>query len=372
MSSSKKAVIYCRVSTKEQVEEGNSLSTQEKICREYAIKHGLEVVEIFIESGESAKTKDRKELKRLLSFCSKKSNHTQAVIVYKVDRLSRNTDDYSQLRLFLKRYGVEIKSATEAFDNNPMGRFIENLMANIAEFDNDIRAERCRQGMKDAVLEGRYVWKAPPGYQNIHIDGKATIAPSEESMLVVKAFEMIASRLYSPEETRLFCFKEGLRISRSQFYRILHNKIYTGVIEKFGISLRGMFDPLVDVATYNAVQCVLKRRVRIVRSYRKNNPDFPLRRFVVDSNGIKVTGTWSKGKYAAYPYYRFIGMKKSFPKTQFEASFILFLNSVEKGKGDEWYGLGFNEKIQLQYSLFSEGVLYDGRGFYAARTVRKI
>ncbi len=75
---SKKAVIYCRVSTKEQVDDGNSLVSQERICREYAKKEGFEVIEVFIEKGESAKTADRTELKRLISFCTqKKATPTQ-------------------------------------------------------------------------------------------------------------------------------------------------------------------------------------------------------------------------------------------------------------------------------------------------------
>ncbi len=100
----KKAVIYCRVSTKEQVEEGNSLVTQERLCKEYALKHGFDVAHIFIEQGESAKTADRTELQKLLKYCTDRKNQIQAVIAYKIDRVSRNMDDYSQIRLVLKKY----------------------------------------------------------------------------------------------------------------------------------------------------------------------------------------------------------------------------------------------------------------------------
>ncbi len=131
----KVAAIYCRVSTKEQVEEGNSLTTQERNCRDYAAKNGYEVAEVFIEQGESAKTADRPQLQRLLSFCSLKKNGINAVIAYKIDRISRNVDDYSQIRLLLKRYNVEIKSTTEHFENTPAGRFMENIIANVGQFD---------------------------------------------------------------------------------------------------------------------------------------------------------------------------------------------------------------------------------------------
>ncbi len=66
----KQAVIYCRVSTKEQAEEGNSLVTQERNCREYALKNGYDIAHVFIEQGESAKTADRTELQKLFIFYS--------------------------------------------------------------------------------------------------------------------------------------------------------------------------------------------------------------------------------------------------------------------------------------------------------------
>ena len=85
-------------------------------------------LKLFIERGESAKTANRTELQKLLAFCAQKKNGITAVIVYKIDRLSRNTDDYSQLRILLKRYGVSIKSTTEQIEDTPVGRFMENTM----------------------------------------------------------------------------------------------------------------------------------------------------------------------------------------------------------------------------------------------------
>ena len=227
-----KAIIYVRVSTKEQVDEGNSLTTQEKICREYAAKNNYDVLEIFIEQGESAKTANRTELQKLLIFCSDKKNNISAVIIYKLDRLSRNTDDYSQLRLLLKKYNVEIKSTSEYFENNPMGRFMENTIANMAQLDNDVRAERCTNGMKEAVREGRWVWLAPVGYDNTRIAGKATIAPNSMAPLVQKAFNLIAQGVYTTEDVRKIVNQEGLKhkggkeISKTYFPAILSNKLY--------------------------------------------------------------------------------------------------------------------------------------------------
>lgn len=92
------AVIYCRVSTKEQVKEGNSLATQERLCREYAERNNYEVVRVYLEEGESAKTVNRTEYNNLTKFCADKKNGIKAATIYKLDRISRNTDDYSTIR----------------------------------------------------------------------------------------------------------------------------------------------------------------------------------------------------------------------------------------------------------------------------------
>ena len=325
-------MIYVRVSTKEQVEEGNSLSTQEKICRDYALKNDFEVAEIFIEQGESAKTADRTELQKLLAYCSDKKHGINAVIIYKLDRLSRNTDDYSQLRLLLRRYSVEIKSTSEHFDNNPVGRFLENTMANIAQFDNDIRAERCTGGMKEAMRDGRYVWMAPIGYNNVKPGGRATIAPDEVmGPLMKKAFELIAANVYPTEEVRKMLNREGLlnkkgkSLSKGYFYKMLTNEVYAGWIVKFGERHKGAFEAIVGDELFNQVQRVLKYKGRKHSAYQTDHPDFPLRKFVVNKEGKKLTGSWSRGRYKKYPFYRFGGSDSNFNRDKFEQMFMDYL-----------------------------------------------
>ena len=323
----KKAVIYCRVSTKEQVEEGNSLVTQEKNCRDYAAKNGYSVAGVFIELGESAKTADRTELQKLFGYCANKKNNISAIIAYKIDRISRNTDDYSQIRLLLKRYGVEIKSTSEYFENTPAGRFMENIIANVAQFDNDVRAERCLGGMKQAVSEGRYVWSAPMGYKNAKVNGKATIVPDEKAEVVRFIFEQIANKTMTAEGVRQhLLMKRNTSISKSRFYILLGNKLYTGKIVKFGQEFTGTFEPIISEALFKLAQQVLKRKYSD-REYQNENPDFPLRRFIKAPSGHFLTGCWCQGNKSRYPYYRLPGNGKMIPKEQLENSFISFLDS---------------------------------------------
>ncbi len=327
------AVIYCRVSTMEQVEEGNSLVTQEKACREYAGKNGFSIGDdaVFIERGESAKTTDRPQIQKLLLYCSQKKKGIAAVIVYKIDRLSRNTDDYSQLRLLLKRYGVEIKSTTEHFGDTPIGRFMENTMANIAQFDNDVRAERCSNGMREALIAGRYPWGAPIGYVNGAIlNGRPTIAPDDMAPLVLKSFELVATGLYPIKEVWRMMVVAGLKVksgksvSQPRFYEILQDRLYIARTDKFGESFEGAWAPIVDDALFERVQGIFRNKGKIPNAYKRDNPDFPLRRFVFSPTGLKLTGSWVKHKH---PYYRF-GMKGSnFNRDEFEEKFTAHMDS---------------------------------------------
>ena len=329
----KKAVIYVRVSTKEQVDEGNSLSTQEKICRDFCLKNDFEVAEIFIEQGESAKTADRTELQKLFTYCADKKNKITAVIIYKLDRISRNTDDYSQIRLLLKKYGVEIKSTSENFENTPVGRFMENTLSNIAQFDNDIRSERCAGGMKDAMRDGRYVWMATVGYKNVQVAGRATIAQDEiMAPLILKTFELIALNTYPTEEVRRIMTKEGLLnhkgrpFSKGYFYKMLTNELFAGWIIKFGEKHKGNFKPIISEELFNQVQRILKRRGRKCSAYLTDNPDFPLRKFIKNDEGKVLTGSWSGGRHKKYPFYRFGNDKSSINRDVFQENFKSYMD----------------------------------------------
>jgi hypothetical protein len=87
------AVIYIRVSTKEQT-ENLSLSTQLKACEEYCQRQGFHVLARFREEGESAKTADRTELQKLLQFCRKNKGAVQFVVVFNLTRFARDKYDH--------------------------------------------------------------------------------------------------------------------------------------------------------------------------------------------------------------------------------------------------------------------------------------
>jgi DNA invertase Pin-like site-specific DNA recombinase len=148
------AVIYVRVSTKEQT-ENLSLPTQLRACEEYCRREGYEVVERFREEGESAKTADRTELQKLLNYCRTHKGTVHFVIVYNLRRFARETYDHFALRALLKSLGASLRSVTEPIDDTSTGKLMEGVLAAFAQFDNDVRSERTRAGMRMALEQGR-------------------------------------------------------------------------------------------------------------------------------------------------------------------------------------------------------------------------
>jgi DNA invertase Pin-like site-specific DNA recombinase len=162
-----RCVIYVRVSSDEQV-KGMSLDFQKQDCLEYVRRKGIEVDRIFEEKGESAKFADRPALIELLDYCRKHTGRIQALVIWKLDRLSRNQLDYYYLKRILRDLGIDLFSATEPTlgdESSIAGKIFETFSALQAEIDNTIRSERARRGIEAKVASGINPWSPPPGYQ---------------------------------------------------------------------------------------------------------------------------------------------------------------------------------------------------------------
>src|SRR5262249_2892121 len=122
---SKRAVIYLRVSTVKQMQkdddpEGYSLPAQRESCVRKAEALDAEVVEIFIDRGESAKTADRPEFQKMLQFV-KAQGDIDYVILDKVDRFARNRRDDANMLFDLRMAGATLVSVKENIDETPGG-----------------------------------------------------------------------------------------------------------------------------------------------------------------------------------------------------------------------------------------------------------
>ncbi len=158
-----KGIIYTRVSSSEQI-KGTSLQTQEEACIRFCKEKGIEVLKVFKEEGESAKTDDRTKFLEAIEFCRKNQGDIEAFVVYKVDRFARNIEDHFSVKKTLSNYKVVLHSVTETIGSEPAEKFMEALLAASAEFDNEIRRQRCMGGMEAKIKQGIWPWKPPVGY----------------------------------------------------------------------------------------------------------------------------------------------------------------------------------------------------------------
>lgn len=338
-----KGIMYYRVSTEDQAQFGVSLEQQRKQCQSYADTHGIEIIETFHDDGVSAKTVDRPSLQEMLKFCGQKTNGVEVVIVYKIDRLTRNVNDYSSILVLLNKLGIKLISTTEAIDSTPIGKFIGNVMAANAQLDNDIRSQRVASCMREKIMQGVWSWHAPFGYINDR-DGlnKKTIAVDKKRAPMIRfIFREYATGLYTLEDVKAKVNKMGLRswsgkeISSQLMNKIITNKFYIGIMTTRGEEFEGTHEKLIDRETFFKCQNLLNGKSRGDSvSESRIKEEFPLRHFAVCAYcGRPITGYFSTGRWGGkYPYYRCYNKdcvsKKSIAKKQIEDSFIDCLKEI--------------------------------------------
>ncbi len=321
-------VFYLRVSTPEQVDFGNGLETQQGVCESFANRNNYNIIKIFTEKGESGSTMNRTQLKIMLEYCRNNRNQIDAIVIYKIDRMARNTDDYTLIRMELNQLNIRIISATENIDSTPMGRFSETILSAQAELDNSYRSERTITGNIQALEEGRYIFRPPLGYKRIR-NPKVNIVPKEHEKDYVRDvfLEIIKGEVNLDGLRRILNKKYDLSIPKSTFCKIPTRKAYCGLIDKYNKEWEMKYEPIISKNIFLEAQDILNQKNRKIRNkkYLSINEDFPLRKFVINSKGRCLTGSYSRGNGGKYPYYRFMGDTKGFPKDVIESAFREFL-----------------------------------------------
>ncbi len=339
------AVVYLRVSTEEQV-DNYSLNTQADICRKEAERRNLQIVEVFREEGRSAKTiRERPTLIEMLDYCRKHKREIGAVIVYRLDRISRQTSDYLAIRKKLAECDITLISASEPTGDTPTERFIETMLAGFAQMDNDVRGERSRNGMRARFMSGLHNGSLPLGY--LRQSGYAVKDPETFGALKA-AWELMETGTKSLKDMATILNEQGIRekrkghketlLRRQTMSRIFRNKFYTGkvVSKQYGLEVQGQHPPMITEETFYRVQAILDGRnfnTPIVLAKRsRNNPDFPLRRIVRCGRcGQSLTASWSKGKKLTYGYYFCIkrcAAKSNIPASEIGPETTALLKSI--------------------------------------------
>jgi DNA invertase Pin-like site-specific DNA recombinase len=337
----KRAVLYLRVSSEEQL-DNFSLKTQEDICRKEADRRGYAIEKIFKEEGKSAKSiAGRPTLIKLLEYCRKNKKRVGALIVYRLDRLARQTGDYLAIRKKLTDIGITIVSTAEPTGESPTEKLIETILAGFAQLDNDIRGERSRNGMYTRFMSGLPNGNPPPGY--LMVNGYV-VKDTNCFEQIKKAWDIMATGTKSSREMgeildsyKLRSGKTGktYKFTKKNIFRIFRNKYYMGVIvsKTYQKEVRAQHVPMVSKELFDKVQEIIdgKRHNKadiILRN--RNNEDFPLRRFVTCIKcKLAFTGSWSQGRCKKYAYYHCRGRCRNanVPRKQLHNAFIELLKT---------------------------------------------
>jgi len=176
------AIGYVRVSTERQADEGVSLAAQEAKVRAMAVVQNATLVDVIVDGGESAKSTNRPGLQRLLKLVN--AGEVQAVIVARLDRLTRSVKDLCGLLELFEKKNVALISVAESLDtSSAAGRLVIKIMAACSEWEREAIGERTRDALRHKRSQGERVGNIHFGYR-LAGDGKHVEPdPAEQAAL---------------------------------------------------------------------------------------------------------------------------------------------------------------------------------------------
>lgn len=300
-----KAVLYCRVSSKEQEETGYSLPAQEKFLREYAEKNNFNVEKVFSISESASGRMQRKIFSQMMSYV--RQHRINVIIVETTDRLTRNFADVPIIDAWvLEDDNHQIHLAKESCILNKNSRSHEWFMWRVkvatAEYYVRLLSENVKKGQKEKLAQGQLPQKPPLGYKTIGEKGKKVHVIDEYvAPLIRKIFEWYATGNYSLARLETELYKAGLRsksgrrIGISWIHRLLSDPFYYGKIRWNGQTYQGHHEPLVSKDFFDKVQDLLRRKIQNPH-FTKHNPIFKSKMHCEHCGGL-VTWYIKKGHW---------------------------------------------------------------------------
>ncbi|MGE8080479.1 recombinase family protein [Peribacillus loiseleuriae] len=251
-----KAALYIRVSTREQV-ENYSIEVQKERLEAFCKAKGWDVYNVYIDGGYSGSTLDRPDLQRMLKDLKK----IDAIVVYKLDRLSRSQKDTLELieEHFLKKK-VDFVSVTETLDTSTsFGKAMIGILSVFAQLERESIAERMRMGhIKRAEngfsgMGGDY---DPAGFTRQH----GLLVPLDyEVKHIQRAFDLY-EQYHSITQVQAVLKEEGYPVWRFRRYRdILSNELYLGRVKFAGKAYKGKHKAIISTEQFERVQTLLDR-----------------------------------------------------------------------------------------------------------------
>jgi DNA invertase Pin-like site-specific DNA recombinase len=269
-------IAYCRVSTEEQAEEGFSIEGQTDKLRAYSTLRDLGEVTIITDPGRSGKDMLRPGLQQLLAAVE--AGHVRHVLVWRLDRLSRNLGDLILLADKFGESGVSLHSVSENLDlSSAAGRMFYNVLGSFAQYFREQLSENVRMGNERAIKEGRWINRPKTGYDLV--DG--LLVPNADAQRVREVFGLRAER-HSYRS-----IEERTGIKYSTICTILTSRIYLGEVLHNHQWFKGFHEPLVTPELFGAAQRAVPQGVQPSRDVLSGRVRCGLcgRRMAIQQNG---------------------------------------------------------------------------------------
>lgn len=299
------AVIYARVSSKDQEREGFSIPAQLRLLRDYAGAKGFVIAEEFTDI-ETAKVSGRTKFNEMLKYLEKHPTSCRTILVEKTDRLYRNIRDYATI----DELDVEVHLAKEneiiSRSSRSNEQFVHGIKVLMARNYSQNLGEETVKGMTEKARAGIYPSSAPVGYYNS--DGpnsKRIVLPDPETASIIAlVFERFVSGSCSIKQLAAQLNVEGVTLRGHKFHsstlhQILRKRIYSGDFDWNGTTYSGTHEPLVTRELWQRVQELLDARAE--NKTRKVKHDFAYTGLVHCGHcGCLMVGELKKGKYVYY------------------------------------------------------------------------
>ena len=299
------AIIYARYSSDSQREE--SIEGQIRECTEYAERSGLTIVSSYIDRALSAKTDNRPEFQRMIRDSAKRQ--FEIVLVWKLDRFSRNRTDSAINKVILKKNGVRVVSVKENISEGPEGIILEAMLEGYAEYYSAELSQKINRGLTENALKGKYNGGSLPlGYttdenQRFKID--IVTAP-----IVREIFTRYADGETIVEITDSLN-KRGLRSSRGSVFNknslhtMLKNRRYIGEYHYKDVIIPDSIPAIIPQELFDKVQKRLEKN-RKAPAMAKAEVDYLLTtKLFCGHCGAYMIGESGRGKMGVvYNYYK--------------------------------------------------------------------
>lgn len=312
-----KCALYARVSTREQASDGESLNEQITKMEAYCSYQGITNWDVYREEGYSGKDTKRPEFQRMMAGVEK--GEIQAVIVKKIDRLSRSIIDFENIYNYLESKGVTLNSLNESFDTSTaIGRAAIRIILVFAQLEREQISERTKDVMAHRALQGFF----NGGYPRLGFDlvDNRLVVNKAEALIVNEIFKSYLQK-GSLSKTAMELNSKGYRMkswttqkgelkgakefSKSNLLRILHDPAYIGNMKYKDQTFEGTHETIIEKDVFNAVQAMLNTNLVTKTGFRESGDKFLLRGLITcGACKSAMTSSFSLSKGKEYHYYR--------------------------------------------------------------------